>query len=70
MAPTAYVVEACLMWHQWEQRSLVLWRMDAPAQGNAKVVRLEWRVENPHRSKVEEGGIGGFWRGNQEGGNI
>ena len=31
MAPAAYVAEDCLIWHQWDQRSLVLWRLDTPA---------------------------------------
>jgi hypothetical protein len=31
MAPAAYVAEYCLIWHQWEVKSLVLWRLDALA---------------------------------------
>ena len=31
MAPAAYVAEDCFIWHQWEERPLVLWRFDAPA---------------------------------------
>ena len=31
MAPDTYVAEDCLIWHQWEGRLLVLWRIDAPA---------------------------------------
>uniref|UniRef100_M0RAW8 Uncharacterized protein n=1 Tax=Rattus norvegicus TaxID=10116 RepID=M0RAW8_RAT len=29
MAPATYVAEDGLIWHQWEGRSLVLWRLDA-----------------------------------------
>ena len=42
MAPAAYLAEDCLIWHQWEGRPLVLWKLDAPVYGNAKVVRQEW----------------------------
>jgi hypothetical protein len=31
MAPAAYVAEDGLVAHQWEERSLVLWRLYAPA---------------------------------------
>ena len=30
MAPVVDVAD-CLIWHQWEWRPLVLWRLDAPA---------------------------------------
>ena len=30
-----YLVEDCLFWHQWEGRSLDLWRLDAPKKGDA-----------------------------------
>jgi len=30
MAPAAYVAEDGLFRHQWEERPLVLWRLDAP----------------------------------------
>jgi hypothetical protein len=42
MALATYVAEDCLIWHQWEGRSLVLWRLDAPAQGNARALVQEW----------------------------
>ena len=42
MAPVTYVAEDGLVWHQWEGRPLLLWRLNAPAQGNARVVRWEW----------------------------
>ena len=30
MAPAGYVAEDRLIWHQWEERHLVLWRFDVP----------------------------------------
>jgi hypothetical protein len=30
MAPTTYVAEDELIWHQWEGRPLVQWRLNAP----------------------------------------
>ena len=44
MALAAYVSEDGLMGHQWEGRPSVLWRLDAPAYGNARAVRQEWVV--------------------------
>jgi hypothetical protein len=29
IAPTAYVAKDGLIWHQWEMRLLILWRLDA-----------------------------------------
>jgi hypothetical protein len=37
----AYAAEDGLVGHQWEERLLVLWRLNAPVQGNARVVRRE-----------------------------
>jgi hypothetical protein len=42
MTPAAYVIEDGLIWHQWEGRPFTLWRLDAPAEGDATVVRWEW----------------------------
>jgi hypothetical protein len=39
MAPAAYVAEGSHFWHHWEQRPLVLCRLNAPAWGNARAVR-------------------------------
>jgi hypothetical protein len=39
MVPDTYVAEGGLIWHQ-----LVLWRFDAPAEGDARAVRQEWVV--------------------------
>jgi len=33
-----------IIWHQWEERPLVLWWLYAPAYGDARAVRLEWEV--------------------------
>jgi hypothetical protein len=56
MAPASCVAEDGLVGHQWEERALVLERLDAPG----------WVGEHLHRSKGREGGIGGFWRENRE----
>jgi hypothetical protein len=53
----AYVAEDGLVGHHWEERLLVLWRLYAPVQGNARARKLEWVVG-------EQGGGGGiedFW---------
>jgi hypothetical protein len=42
MASATYVAEDDLISHQWEGRPLVLWRLDAPAKGDARGVRQEW----------------------------
>jgi hypothetical protein len=31
MAPSAYLAEDWLVWHQWDGRPLVLWRLADPA---------------------------------------
>ena len=41
MAAAAHIAMDGLIWHQWEERSLVLLMLDAPVQGNARVVRWE-----------------------------
>jgi hypothetical protein len=42
MSPVAYVAEAGLVGHQWEERFLVLRRSYAPVQGNARARKQEW----------------------------
>jgi hypothetical protein len=42
MAPATYVVENCLILHQWEGRLLVLWRLNAPALGGVRWVKQGW----------------------------
>ena len=44
MAPATYVAENWLIQHQWEGRCLVLWRLDAPMKGDARVMRWELGV--------------------------
>jgi hypothetical protein len=62
MAPAAYVAEDGLIWHQWEGKPLVLWRIDALAEGNSRAVRQEWVGEHSHRSRGR--GVGqGICRG-------
>ena len=42
MALAAYVAEDGLIGHQWEERPLVLSRLYAPVQGNARAMKWEW----------------------------
>jgi hypothetical protein len=42
IAPAAYIAEDGLIGHQWEGKTLVLERLNAPAHRNARVVRQEW----------------------------
>jgi hypothetical protein len=37
-----YVAEDGLVGHQWEERALVLRRLYAPVQGNARARKWEW----------------------------
>jgi hypothetical protein len=67
MAPTKYVAEDDLIWHQWEGKLLVLWRLDAPEKGDARGVRQEWIGENPLRGKGEGDGVGDLGRVDWEG---
>jgi hypothetical protein len=52
---------------------LVLWRIDAPGEGEARVVRKEsvsgWRINLIEvKGSVERmDGVGSLWRGNMEG---
>jgi hypothetical protein len=41
MASAIYVAKDGLIWHQWEGRCLVLWRLDAPEKGDAREGRWE-----------------------------
>jgi hypothetical protein len=64
MAPSTYVAEDGLLGHQWEERPLVLWRLDArgmPGQRSGS----GWVGE-----QGEGDGIGGLGGGNLEGDNI
>jgi hypothetical protein len=42
MAPPTYVAEDYLICHQWEGRTLVLWRLVAPEKGVVGGVSREW----------------------------
>ena len=43
IAPEGYVAEDDLIWHHWEGRPLVLWRLDDPAYEKARHRgRSEW----------------------------
>ena len=42
MTLDAYVPEDGLVGHQWEERLLVLGRLDAPVLGNSRVGRQVW----------------------------
>jgi hypothetical protein len=57
----AYVAEDGLGSHQWQERPLVLQRLYAPVQGNARARKqagMGWLG-----SRVEGGGRGGGYRG-------
>jgi hypothetical protein len=41
IVPAAYVAEDYLICHQWEGRPLVLWRLNAPVQWDAGMLRQE-----------------------------
>jgi hypothetical protein len=59
MAPPAYEAEDGLVRHQWEERSLVLWRLDrCPSVEELWLGRWEWVggwVEKHHPLKQREG---------------
>jgi hypothetical protein len=42
MSLAAYVAEDGLIGHHWEERPLVLSRLYAPVQGNARAMKWEW----------------------------
>jgi hypothetical protein len=70
MAPGGYVAEDGLIWYQWEGRSLVLWRLNAPSKR-----MLEWWVdwwvgEHPHRYIDSRNVIGCLRRGKRKGDKI
>jgi len=41
MAPAAHVAEGCLIGHLWEGSYWILWRLDYPRDGNARVLSQE-----------------------------
>lgn len=42
------------------KEALVLWRLDAPANGDSQSGVHEWMQEHPHRCHVEGGGGMGY----------
>jgi len=58
MAPDTYVVDDCLIWHQWEGRCLVLGRPDAPEKEDTKMGLGGRGEEHFLRGKGEEEGCG------------
>jgi len=54
MAPSTYVTEDGLVWHQWEERPLVLSRLDVPGWGGGRKMG-GWEREHPHRSREAVG---------------
>jgi hypothetical protein len=56
----AYVAEDGLVSHQWEERPLVLQRLYASVEGNARARKQEW----VGWGAGQEEGIGDFRRGN------
>lgn len=57
MAPAADAAEDGLIWPQWEESPLALWRLKAPAQGDTRAVRWKW-VCGWVNSAIEAGGTG------------
>jgi hypothetical protein len=41
-ASTTFVAKDGLIWHHWEGRCLVLWRLIAPGKWDARGVKQEW----------------------------
>jgi hypothetical protein len=61
-----------VLWYQWEERILVLWRLDAPVWRNARAGRQEW-MSGWGRTLKEVGGGGWdrrFQGGTRKGDNI
>ena len=56
MSLAAYVAEDGLIGHHWEERPLVLQRLYAPVQGNARARKREWVGWGAGQGE----GIGGF----------
>lgn len=74
ITPDAYVVEDGFIWLQWEGRPLAMWRFNAPANGDAGVIRQEW-VGGWRNILIEAKGRGEVWdwmvwglEGNRDGG--
>jgi hypothetical protein len=57
MSLAAYVAEDGLASLFWEEKPVVLWRLYAPIQGNARAKKQEWLGWETGWGK----GIGDFW---------
>jgi hypothetical protein len=57
MSLAACVTEDGLIGHHWEERPLVLQRLYAPIQGNARARKWEWVGWGEQQGE----GIGDFW---------
>jgi len=71
MTPAAYVAEDGFVGHQWEERPLVLPRLESPVEsgGECQGGEVGRRGVWGGRTPSEEGrraGIGGLWPGNWE----
>ena len=56
MSLAAYVAEDGLVGHDWEEKPLILQRLYAPVQGNARARKWKWVGWGAE----QEEGIGGF----------
>ena len=72
MGPTTFVPEDCLIWHQWERRVFVLWKLDSPEKRESKGVRCESvdRWVHPSWDKIEGNGMENWQMGNWKGDKI
>jgi len=72
MAPATYVAEDGLVGHQWEEKPLVLTRLDPQCRGMSgrEAGWSGWLGgEHPHKRRERREGIGGLWTGNWERGS-
>ena len=67
MSRATYVAEDGLLWHQWEGRTLVLRRLDAPEKEDARLVKQEW-VGGWRSTLTEAKEMDHLQRGDWEGG--
>jgi hypothetical protein len=63
-----YATEDYLLWHQWEGRCLILWRL-VPEKGDGSMVRCECVggfASTLLEPKERGNGVGSSWRGDLE----
>jgi len=58
MAPAAFVTDDGFVGHQWEEKPLVLPRLDLPVEWNVSAGRQEAVVIGEGNTLIEEGGVG------------